>query len=355
MIYTEIGVTFHLWYLLWLSSKQFFGQPMFCTGSAGNAINLDSVNKFCWMSDNFYTYSELFEENDLHKIPNLKGLGIHKWGQNYEKLVYPFLKWIPLIVFRCAIFLYLPTAAYSIWEGNLMGKMTHGLKEREGDKKIAKDKADELHEQTRLIWPWYYYFRFLVCNYLGHLISLTMIVSSLTISTEGCFSPDFNDFDILLKLIGHIKSPKHPKDKCFPTDVSCDYWQVGPSGTNEKSNYLCHIPSSNINQLMPEVLFQLYYALFIWTILAMLHTLLVSFVTPLRKLINAKELQLTSDQVNELDKVVKVGEYFLLNEIKKNVSYNVFKEYLKLVTSDKKMEREEEDSEDFSSEESESE
>jgi hypothetical protein len=114
-------VLVHIFLLILLGSKQYFGDPITCDSSGNKDVPRDVINTYCWISGTWTLkeYTNFTGNNTISDAIHV-GVGIQKWKRTYTKIYHNYYQWVPTVLFIYSILFYVPRFFWKIFEKGYM-------------------------------------------------------------------------------------------------------------------------------------------------------------------------------------------------------------------------------------------
>ncbi|CAF4869887.1 unnamed protein product [Pieris macdunnoughi] len=111
-------------FMLLVTSKQFFGEPIHCMTQDKSDDNKEAINNYCWIYGTYTLKSRFLgvEGRDMAYI----GVGPEKGEQN-EQLKHTYYQWVCFVLLGQAMMFYTPRYLWKIWEGGRLKALASDL------------------------------------------------------------------------------------------------------------------------------------------------------------------------------------------------------------------------------------
>ncbi|XP_040572045.1 innexin inx2 [Lepeophtheirus salmonis] len=316
---------------------QYFGQPISCDFKG---INKDLASDYCWIHGSSY----IKPENQVHMKCIIDLEGVHSQDDAPDTSYYQWVTF--MMLFQAGITL-LP---YKIWcclEGGLIssfgtdGKSMMMISEEE---KVDEDTTPVILEKAlykyvkcfRAIFHHnnIYFLQFFCCELLNYII-LIFNLWATDLFLHGKFrNYGLNVLYYYLMTKTEREHSVNPFCQTFPTEVSCTVPNIGAGGGEQYYNGLCVLSQNIINE---KVYLALWFWLFIVALLSIIYFLFrictICFDGLRVFLIRSRVYQRYDTETNmALDYVLNkcyIGDWFVLQQLGKNVNRFFFREMIK--------------------------
>jgi len=314
--------------------SQYFGEPINCDFKG---IDGEMASDYCWIHGSTY----IPPEHQVHMkcIVDLEGIESEDDAPDTS-----YYQWVTFfLLFQAGLFI-LPGKLWKIMEGGMIesfgteGKAMILLSEdARYDEAITMEAVVEKYVKyfrSTLHHNNVYFFKFVVCEFLN----VVMLYFNFYL-TDQFLQGRFKYYG--WEVIKFNQMTKHqqkvtvnPFCAVFPTEVSCSVPNIGAAGSGQSHNGLCVLSQNIINEKM-------YLAIWFWLVfLIIISVPLVMFrlCTILFDYFRFAILALSVGQTNDPEprrclKVILhkcyVGDWFVLNQLSKNVTPYFWRSFLK--------------------------
>ncbi|GBL92393.1 Innexin inx2 [Araneus ventricosus] len=305
-----------------LGCSQYFGDPINCIH--GEDVPENVLETYCWIHSTF----TLPDAYDKRVGIDVAHPGIDKHNPGETKRYHAYYQWVIFLLFFQALLFYVPRY---IWETvddekikNLCMDVGCGVLQQDDRAECRMILVDYLkshigdHNVYLLIFTLLEMYNLL--NVLGQLYIMDLL-----------FGREFTSFGIdVLKFTNMDQENRtDPMIKVFPRMTKCTFHTFGFSGDVQKHDALCILPINVLNE-------KLYVFIWFWfVVLAALSVgmLVFRFVTILWPAARSFVLMQKCDILDKNDlqvvmKHIKVGDWFVLHLLTKNVDFFYFKEVI---------------------------
>ncbi|XP_045123585.1 innexin inx2-like [Portunus trituberculatus] len=211
-----------------------------------------------------------------------------------------------------------------MWEGGVVKSASADLAVPIMNKEERNDKIEMVGEylQASLGQHNAYAMKYLCCEILNLMITITNICV-----TDSFLGNKFISYGTEVFSFVQMEEEKRtdPMIKLFPRMIKCTFKTVGPSGTTQKLDSLCILPQNILNEKAYLFLWLWLWILVVAGSLSILWRFFVIFVPFARiNLLRKYTLGLNNNEAKVLTTYLKLGDYFLLYLLHKNVSHLAF-------------------------------
>ena len=310
-----------------ITAFDLFGKPIDCTSK--NAIRIEVVNTYCWITSTFTFYNESIGRTT--KIgPNIHpGVGPSMKG-NGERY-HSYYQWVPFVLFLQGVLFYLPHWIWKVYEDHRIKTMTEGFR---GFQLKSADDAGRRQRRSEL----YDYFNGMVrCHSeLMYVHVVCEILNFVNAIGNIYFIDKFLGGYFLaygsrvIEFSGMDQEDRHdPMIETFPRMTKCTWRQFGPSGTVEEQDALCMLP---INIIHEKIYIFIWFWLIILSVIsavALVYRFMALAFPRVRVFVfNRQTTSLTSSNKVVIPRL-PVGDFFILSLIGKNLDGVLFSELMK--------------------------
>lgn len=317
--------------------NQYIGDPIDCMGGDISGGVMDS---YCWIHSTFSIPERWVGKQGLdHVAPGVAPLEVNGGEPVYHK----YYQWVCFALVLQAALFYAPRMLWKVIEGGRTKMLLEDMNSPEFviDKSKRKDKIEFIVKYLREYRGCHslYSLKFFFCevmnfvNVVGQLFFMDRFLGN-TFTTYG------------LDVLGYTETDERdrpdPMAVVFPKVTKCTFRLYGPSGTIEKRDGLCILPLNIINE-------KIYTFLWFWFIfvcaISGLYLVYRAFIL-LGSGIRVAILQARAGQGVSREKVEdiiqhkslnafeKIGEFFILYQMSKNLDEVTNKEILEAIHLD---------------------
>ena len=222
---------------------------------------------------------------------------------------------------------YIPRYLWKVWEAGKVKMLVMQLNSpivADEDKKERKSMlvnyfSVNLHNHS------FYAFRFFICE----ILNFVNVVGQIYF-TDRFLGYEFTTYGtrVLSMSESALGSRSDAMEMVFPKVTKCTFRKYGSSGTVETHDGLCVLPLNIFNE-------KIYIFLWFWfTILALVSGLgliyrICTFFKPVRRIVlGARSRMASDDDLDVVSRYCKIGDWFLLNQLAKNMDPIIFKEFI---------------------------
>ncbi|CAH3833891.1 innexin inx2-like [Pieris brassicae] len=320
-------------FMLLVTSKQFFGEPIHCMTQDKADDNKEAINNYCWIYGTYTLKSRFLgvEGRDMAYI----GVGPEKGMQN-EQLKHTYYQWVCFVLLGQAMMFYTPRYLWKIWEGGRLKALASDLASPMMTKDWSEFRRGELVgylTYTHVYTHNMYALRYAFCEILN-LANVVGQIFLLDVFLGGAF----RDYGAGVAAFTHVpKVPSNfidydsvnPMDAFFPKVTKCFIRMYGPSGTIQVKDRLCVLPLNIVNEKIFVILWFWLIFLAAMSIAAVIFRILVLSMPPLRIYLIMGQVRCVKHRV--VSKIVKrfsFGDWFLLYMLGKNMNPIVYKDLI---------------------------
>merc|ERR1712004_154546 len=309
---------------LLVTSKQYIGDPIDCVVEE---IPQNVMDTYCWIHSTFSIDSRLIGEDGYDRAhPGVAPPTDLDEGQEFR--YHKYYQWVCFTLFFQAILFYIPRYLWKTWEGGRVKMLVQDMnvpivsKENKDDRiKILVDYFSSNRNNHT-----FYAFKFFFCEVLNFINVLGQIYF-MDFFLGGEFTTYGTDVLAMTEL-----SPEEREDpmaRVFPKMTKCTFHKFGPSGTVQKFDGLCVLPLNIINEKIYVFLWFWFIILAVVTKLQMIYRLSVLALPCLRAtLLKVRARLVPHYKVSDISRRARLGDWFLLYQLGKNIDPLVFREFL---------------------------
>ncbi|XP_073995060.1 innexin inx2-like [Rhodnius prolixus] len=305
-----------------VTARQYFGDPIDCLVQGVPEKVMDS---YCWISSTFTVRYLPHQQIGVHMVQP----GVKSYIEGEDTVKYhTYYQWVCFVLFFQAVLFYTPHYLWKNWEG---GK----IKELVEDLKTPFSKEKNIKQRKKIIINYFknskgqhnvYIYHFLLCELLN-LCNVFAQIYLLDVFLDGGFIN--YGYHLLGGYDDSATMNLDPMASLFPKVTKCTFKKFGPSGTLQKFDGLCILPVNILNEKIYIILWFWFYILAVVTSLWLLFELIVLASSKLRfSLLKARAKIVNTNTVNSILKKFKIGDWFLLYQISKNMEILTLKSFL---------------------------
>lgn len=311
---------------LLVTSKQYIGDPIDCIV---DEIPQNIMDTYCWIYSTF-------------TIPNLKGIigenmiqqGVASYVEGKDEVKYhKYYQWVCFALFFQAILFYIPRYLWKTWEGGKLKMLCQDLsmliateeKRLERIQLVADYLVLNFHRQNM------YAYQFFFCEFLNF-INVIGQIYLVDYFLDGEFSTYGADVVRFTELDQNDRDD--PMSRVFPKLTKCTFHKYGGSGSIEKFDGLCVLPINIVNEKIYVFLWFWFILLSVISGLSLLYRVAVISGSKLREVLLCARSRITSKfQIGLVCHRCRIGDWFILYQIGKNVDPLVFKELIETISN----------------------
>jgi len=324
-----------------VTAKQFIGDPISCIadGVPGGTLDL-----YCWIHSTFSVPSRwgLISDEYSEGAPHLAGRvnphpGVAPLEEGEEVVYHKYYQWVVFVLFLQAAMFHIPRIVWKHSEGGLMkmlvGDLTDPLMLVNKEKRTERVDFIKKYFQESVKSHAGYAFKFFLCE----ILALVNVVGQIYF-TDRFLGYQFTTYgwDVLSVTAGNPEERADPMNIVFPKVTKCTFHKYGPSGTITRHDGLCILALNIINEKIYVFLWFWFVSVAIFSALALLYRMFI-IITPSMRVnaIMARNLYqverpIVEDVLNcpRHSWTDKVGDYFIIYLLAKNLSPVAMKELL---------------------------
>ncbi|GFQ75277.1 innexin inx2 [Trichonephila clavata] len=305
-----------------VSCRQYLGDPIDCIQNDDIPENV--LETYCWVHSTFTLPDSLNKKVGV-EVPHP---GIDKYTPGEKRRYHSYYQWVCFVLFLQAILFYMPRYMWKFFDGGKVKTLVMGLNccvLKPEDRSLCKILLVE-------------YLKTHIDSHNGYLMWFTLLEIYNLLNVLGqiylmdvFFGGEFTTYGIdVIKFTNNDQEDRiDPMINVFPRMTKCTFHQFGSSGDIKKHDALCILPINILNE-------KLYVFLWFWfVILAALSAgmLLFRFVTILWPaartfMLNYKCGLLDKKDLHVVMSHIKIGDWFLIYLLSKNVDSVYFKEII---------------------------
>ena len=259
-------------------------------------------------------------------LSDFYGLGTQE-ANEYRKY-HLYYQWVPFVLFIQGVLFYLPHWMWEINEDGRVHALVHDMRLPNMDKDTLKKKIGNLSMYVNETLGSYdgYYLRFLMCDFLNIInVFANMFLINRFINDEF--------FTYGPRCVQYFQNPKSvevsPLTFTFPKLTKCEFQLFGVSGTVQNLDAICVLALNILNE-------KVYLFLWFWLVILSCITCVVfffrtslMFVKRFRvPLFQRRAHTLKSQDIKDVVRNIKVGDFFFLSLLAKNLDITAFRMFL---------------------------
>lgn len=300
---------------LFVTSNQYIGDPIDCII---DGIPSNVIDAYCWI---YGTYT----------IPNkFRGVigrdiiypGVGNGLTPYNDVKYhKYYQWVYVVLFFQAILFYTPRYLWKMWEGNRIRSITRNSGTCTADAE-KRNKIITYYLLDNLGRNNFYMYRFIICellnfgNVLGQMALMDYFLGS-----------EFSTYGIDVLNLTELKPElrQDPMAAIFPKITKCTFNKYGASGSIQNYDGLCILPMNVVNEKIYLFLWFWFIILAILSGLAIMYRVIILCIPKSRLYVLRMQSKCRSHtKLEKILKKLKVGDWFLLYQISKNLDEIIF-------------------------------
>ncbi|CAG0923006.1 unnamed protein product [Notodromas monacha] len=321
---------------LLVTTSDLIGKSIECipgTKLVGQGVK--AATQYCYMQHTF-TVKKHFASCDFGSVCDRKVIGLdvphHGVGpvvldsRDPDEVAYTtYYIWVPFVLFFQAGLFYAPHWLWKMWENGVTKTLTSGLMGKTATRDALAEKTAPVASYMARSWHTHemYAYRYLLCevlalvNVLGNLWFVNWFLGGAFME-YGSQVLQFSNMD--------PEERTDPMIMLFPRITKCTFLSVGPSGTFQKSDFLCILAANIINE-------KVYIFLWFWFLLLAIVTLvnicfrLSPALSYAAKLWFLQQRAGHTSDLNALQRVAsrsKLGDFYIMYFLSQNMSCGTF-------------------------------
>jgi len=305
---------------LLVTSKQYIGDPIDCIVEE---IPQGVMDTYCWIHSTF-SVPESSENPSAH--PGVAPAGA-KHLQD-ELKYHKYYQWVCFTLFFQAVLFYIPRYLWKVWEAGKLKLLVQGLNVPIVDEETKRDRKEVLvnYFNDRRNNHDFYAFRFFFCELLN-LINVVGQIFFMDFFLGGEFTTYGSDVIAMSELEQNQRTD--PMAEVFPKVTKCTFHKYGSSGTVQKLDGLCILPLNIINEKIYVFLWFWFIFLAIITAVHAMYRVAVLLIPAMREYLLRTRARLNPMyQVQLICRRQKLGDWFILYQLGKNMDSMIFKEFV---------------------------
>jgi len=322
-LFYQWSVTLHTGFSILVCANQFFGDPIQCD-LPGEAVSEKVLKSYCWMYSTF-------------NIPrDFQGQCARK-NQSNNPMYNSYYQWVSLFLIFQAFLFYFPRIIWLMSEGGLMkflGKGTTGKIIEDTEEKMERllttfrDNLQNKYNRYAAI--------FFTCELLNVFIAVTQfaITNAFLQNQFVTYAPDVWRYYSYPPEEIQVLDMVNPMCEAFPRVASCTFYKYGSGGEVVGYQALC-ILALNI------VIDKVYLVLWVWYVLIavlgairvicrcfQINSGIIRFWLMKIKMHRYFKRSQNLDMIQEYIKNIKIGDWFVLYQMSKNLNRGFFYQFL---------------------------
>jgi len=314
------------------TSKQLFGSPIQCdSGAAADFVEKDVLESYCWMYSSWNIppqYKGACSSSQKAASPRSE----YKVSVVYNS----YYQWVPLYLVFLGLLFYLPRLLWLTMEGGLMkffGKGTMSRSIEDHDEK--RDHLVTFFNKNIQNKFNVYFYGFIFCEILN-----VGTATAVLFLTNKFLNHRFLLYGLKVWRYYTLPEEEHrfelnPMCDTFPRIASCDYWRWGPGGRQENVSAICVLALNMIN----DKVFLIFWWWLVFIIVAGTSRLVFRLFQVKSGIVRFQMINLrmnryfrrSSSKIDKIEayiKQCKLGDWFVLYQLSKNLNRPFFMEFL---------------------------
>lgn len=302
---------------LLVTGREYFGDPIDCI-SPGEELLAPIIDTYCWIHSTF----TLPESHDKEIGTHVAHPGVDQSTPNKERVYHKYYQWVCFTLFLQGMCFYIPRYLWKNWESGRIRSLVQRL-----DDPILS--GEEKRKQVLCLVEYFsqtlrtngtYFAQFVFCEILNF-VNVVCQIYFVDYFLNGSFST------YGLEVFRNPES--NPMVRVFPRMTKCTFHFYGSSGDVQKFDTLCILPLNVLNEKIYILLWFWFMALAFISAIVLLYRLAIISLPKLRYLITSKVARTTDKYTVEMiTQTLNVSDWFLLNQLSKNIDPLNFKDVL---------------------------
>ena len=319
---------------LLVTGREYFGDSISCI-PPGEEYMQKIVDTYCWIHATF-TLPDAIGKRVGSEVAHP---GVEKYTPDRVRVHHKYYQWVCFVLFFQAVCFYFPRYLWKIWESGKMKHMTQSLDLPIMSPDDRRIQIDQLANYLSCTFKSndMYFVQYVVCEVLNF-VNVIMQIFLIDVFLGGAFS-SFG-LDVLRHSEMNPEERTDPMIRIFPRMTKCNFHFYGSSGDVQKYDTLCILPLNVINE-------KIYIFLWFWFMLLAAVTFVslvvrvALLVSPrLRFFLIKKRARLTDRyMIRCVMDHLKVSDWFVLNQLSKNMDPINFRDLMTEVARDIKSDR----------------
>lgn len=303
--------------------KEYIGDPILCMSE--DKLPEKVINAYCWISATF-----TLPNRNMQRIgKDIASPGVAQPFEGEELKFAKYYQWVFLALFLQALLFKVPHTLWKICENGRMKSMVKDLDQPIMTEECRRDRQQLLVDHLTYNFGRQnnYFYRFLFCEILNF-VNVVGQIYFMDMFLDG----DFMNYGTQVMDCANEKYSDectNPMSRIFPKVSKCDFYKFGPSGTVEQRDALCVLSINVINE-------KIYIFLWFWfmTVAAVSGLMLVYRVGVVASvkirvyLLRSRAEHASLFCITSLVRKGKVGDWFILYQLSRNIDNRVFVELL---------------------------
>lgn len=300
-----------------VTCRQYVGDPIDCIV---DGVPSNVMDTYCWIHSTFTVPDRIGD----HVGKNVVQPGVASRVDGEDGTVYhKYYQWVCVVLFVQALFFYAPGCMWKTWEGGRVKTLVMDL-----DCPIIDDQSKS--DRKKLLVDYFaanlrahdvYAVRFFFCEFLNfvNVVGQIIFMNYFLGSHFGTHGSEMAEPGRLADTM----------DRMFPKVTKCTFRKYGPSGTIQKFDGLCVLPLNIVNEKI--YVFLCFWFMFVAVLsgLNLAYRVAIVVLPKFRLLLLKAKLRLAPpDQVETINKNCRIGDWFVLYQLGKNIDPLIFKEVI---------------------------
>jgi len=307
---------------LLVTSRQYIGDPIDCIVEE---IPQNVMDTYCWIHSTYSVTDKVggtVGADVAHPgVATPQGDG---GGRKYHK----YYQWVCFTLFFQALLFYVPRYMWKTWEAGKLKMLVQDMNVPIIDSDAKEDRKKILVDYfiTNKHNHDFYAFKFFLCE----LLNFVNVIGQIWLM-DVFLGGEFTTYGSDVVAMTEISPEKRvdPMAKVFPKMTKCEFHKFGSSGTVEKLDALCVLPLNIINEKIYVFLWFWFIIVAIVTAIQVIYRGVTLFSPKLREMLLKTRSRLSKEtEVNSICRKFRLGDWFLLYQLGKNIDALVFKEFL---------------------------
>jgi len=298
---------------LMVTGRQYFGDPIDCISNDDFPSNL--LDTWCWIHTTF-SLESAWKKRVGVEVPYP---GVDKYTPGEKRVYHAYYQWVCFVLFFQALLFYIPRL---FWKAMERGRVKSLILELNSpilaeDKKSA-NRSQLVEYLSRNRGQHDVMFKFYVVAEVLNLLNVFLQMYIMDRFLGGEFTSygwevlSFSEWDWSVRY--------DPMIKIFPRLTKCTFHRFGSSGDVQRHDAMCILPINIVNEKIYIFLWFWFYFLAILSVLALVYRFFIIMVPRARaRATHARCSILEPDVVNSIVKKCRLGDWFLLDLLAKNL------------------------------------
>lgn len=305
-----------------VTSRQYIGNPIECVV---RGVPSDVMNSYCWIYSTFTLPNQIGARIGT----DVAHPGVAPYVDGEDKVHYhKYYQWVCFILFFQAVAFYFPRFMWKTWENGRIKSLVLEL-----DSQIIEEDIKNFHKKqlvnyftTNMHGHNFYAMRFFLCEF----VNFVNVVAQMYL-TDYFLDGEFSTYGYDVFKFSEMKPELRddPMSRVFPKVSKCTFQKFGPSGSIIKIDGLCLLTLNIVNEKIFVFLWFWFMFVAILSGLNLVYRAAVVLIPTLRlHLLSAKSRLTSRCALEKIIKKCKIGDWFVLYQLGKNINPLIFKELL---------------------------